>query len=91
MKTKLLLLVLVVALLLAAAGVALANGGPEPVREVLSGGATGGAGGAVTLRATLGQPIVGVVANSGGDIVISQGYWHRAPYEIYLPVVQKAP
>jgi hypothetical protein len=91
MKTKLLLLVLVLALLLAAAGVALANGGPEPVREVLSGGATGGAGGVVTLRATLGQPIVGVVTSSSGHVVLSQGFWHRAAYQTYLPVIQKNP
>jgi hypothetical protein len=91
MKIKILILALVLALILAAAGVALANGGAEPARSVLSGGASDSASGVVTLRATLGQPFVGVVASSSGDVVLSQGFWHRAAYQTYLPVIQKNP
>ena len=91
MKAKILILALVLSLILAASGVALANDGPVPVREVLSGGAADSAGGAVTLRATLGQPFVGVVADSSEDVVLSQGFWHRAAYYTYLPVIQKSP
>jgi len=90
MKTKMLILALV--LFLAAAGAALANGGIELPRWVLSGGASDSAGGDVALRATLGQPVVGVV--SGGDVTLGQGFWHggRLPgggYDIYLPLVQR--
>ena len=92
MKTKMLILALVLALFLAAAGVAaarvaLANGGLARPREVLSGGASDCSGGDVTLRATLGQPVVGVV--SGGDATLGQAFWHGgAPgYESYLPLV----
>jgi len=87
MTTKLLILALVLALILAAAAVALANGGLARPREVLGGGASDSAAGDVTLRATLGQPVVGIV--SGGDVTLGQGFWHGgAPgYEIYVPLV----
>ena len=89
MKTNVLILALVLALILAAAGVALANGGLSRPREVLSGGASDSAAGDVTLRATLGQPVVGIV--SGGDVTLGQGFWHGgAPaYKSYLPLVTR--
>jgi hypothetical protein len=90
MKTRVLILTLVLALSLMVAGVALANGGVEQLREVLSGGASDSAAGGVALRATLGQPVVGVV--SGGNVTLGQGFWHGGAaagggYEIYLPLV----
>jgi hypothetical protein len=88
MKTKVLILALALALSLLVAGVALANGGVERPRWVLGGGASDSAGGAA-LRATLGQPAVGVVTSGGGDIALGQGFWHggAAQYRIYLPFV----
>jgi hypothetical protein len=72
MKTKILILALTLVLLLAAAGVALAQGGSvERSRGVLGGGASDSASGTgVTLRATLGQPVVGVVTSGGGDVTL---------------------
>ncbi len=87
MKAKILILMLVLALFLAAAGVALANNGVELPRRVLGGGASDSAAGNVTLRATLGQPVVGVV--SGGNVTLGQGFWLGAitGHNIYLPLV----
>jgi hypothetical protein len=87
MKAKILILALVLALFLAAAGVALANDGVEWPREVLGGGASDSAVGGTTLRATLGQPVVGVI--SGGDVTLGQGFWGGATpgYNVYLPLV----
>jgi hypothetical protein len=78
-------LVLVLSLV---AGLALASGDVERPREVLSGGASNAttAGGA-SLQATLGQPLVGVVSGSGGNLTLAQGFWHGAEtYRIYLPL-----
>lgn len=91
MKTKILILALALALSLLVAGVALANGGVEP-RWVLGGGASDSAAGDVTLRATLGQPVVGVVTSGGGDVTLGQGFWcggslPEGGYDIYLPLV----
>ena len=90
MKLKLLILALVLTLSLVVAGLALANGGVERPREVLGGGASDSAAGGAALRATLGQPVVGIV--SGGDVTLGQGFWHggRLPgggYDIYLPLI----
>ena len=88
MKTRVLILMLVLVLSLLVAGLALANGGIERAREVLGGGATDSTAGSVTLRATLGQPVVRVI--SGGDITVGQGFWHggaAAEYSVYLPLV----
>jgi hypothetical protein len=90
MKTKLLILTL--ALLLAVASVALANDIVEFPRWVLSGGASDSSGGVLTLQATLGQPVVGVV--SGGDITLGQGFWLGGillgqGHDIYLPLVSR--
>jgi len=89
MKTKMLILALVLALILAAAAVALANGGLARPREVLGGGASDSAAGDVTLRATLGQPVVGIV--SGGDVTLGQGFWRGAApgYKSYVPLVMR--
>jgi len=87
MRTNMLILALLLALILTAAGVALANGGLARPREVVSAGASDSAAGDVTLRATLGQPVVGVV--SGGDVTLGQGFWHGGAlgYNIYMPLV----
>ncbi len=90
MKTKILILVLVLSLVVA--GLALANGGIALPRWVLGGGASDSAAGDVTLRATLGQPVVGVV--SGGAVTVGQGFWHggelpEGAYSIYLPLIQR--
>jgi len=76
-------LALILSLLLA--GLALASDGPERLREVLSGGASDSIAGAVSMRATLGQPVVGVV--SGRGVTLRQGFWHGAEYRVYLPLV----
>ncbi len=90
MKTRILILVLVLALFLVATGAALANGVVELPRWVLGGGASDSAAEGVALRATLGQPVVGVV--SGGDVTLGQGFWCGATpgYNIYLPLVIRA-
>ena len=87
MKTKILFLALALALFLAASGVALANDGVEWPRRVLGGGASDAAVEDATLRATLGQPVVGVV--SGGNVTLGQGFWGGTTpgYNIYLPLV----
>jgi len=93
MKIKILILALTLVLFLAVAGVPLAWGGSvEWSRWVLGGGASDSAGGDVTLRATLGQSVVGVVASGGGHITLGQGFWHGGVlsgggYDIYLPLV----
>jgi hypothetical protein len=92
MKTKILIPALMLVLLLAASGVALANGGVELPRWALGGGASDSTGGDVAIRATLGQPVVGVVTSGGGDITLGQGFWHaeglaRGWYDVYLPLV----
>ena len=94
METKILILTLMLVLLLTAGGVALAQGGSvERSRWALGGGASDSAGGDVTLRATLGQPVVGVVTSGGGQqVILGQGFWHSGGlagdgYDIYLPLV----
>jgi hypothetical protein len=87
MKTQILMVVLLLVLLLAVSGFALANGIVERPREVLSGGASNSSAGDVTLRATLGQPVVGIV--SGGGVTLGQGFWCGAPYHLYMPLVTK--
>ncbi len=92
MKTKILILALVLVLSLVVVGLALANGSIELPRWALSGGASEAASGDITLRATLGQPVVGVV--SGGAVTVGQGFWHggelpEGTYSIYLPTVLK--
>jgi hypothetical protein len=87
MKIKIVILALVLALFLVVTGVAFAAGDTARLRWVLGGGASDSAAGDVTLRATLGQPVVGVV--SGGDVTLGQGFWGGATpgHKIYLPLV----
>jgi hypothetical protein len=91
MKTKVPILALALALSLMVVGLALANAGVEWPREVLGGGASDSAADGVTLRATLGQSLVGVVTSGSGDITLAQGFWHGGSlpdgeYDIYLPL-----
>jgi hypothetical protein len=86
--------ILALALLLALAGLALTHGTVERPRRVVSGGASDSATGdqSIALRATLGQPAVGVLSTSGGDIALGQGFWHggapaEGDYSIHLPLV----
>jgi hypothetical protein len=81
------LLTLALALSLVVTGLALANGSVERPRQVMGGGASHTVAGDVSLRATLGQPVVGVV--SGGDVTLGQGFWHgsAAEHHIYLPLI----
>jgi hypothetical protein len=87
MKTKVLFLALLLALSLFVVGVVLANSVERP-REVLGSGASDSAAGGASLHATLGQPVVGTVKSSGGDVTLGQGYWGVATpgYSIYLPL-----
>jgi hypothetical protein len=72
------------------AGLALAQGTVGRPREVLSGGASESAAGGVSLRGTLGQPVVGAVSSSGGDLTLAQGFWHgAAQVRIYLPLATR--
>jgi hypothetical protein len=90
MKSKVSILVLALVLSLLVVGSALANNGIERPRWVVSGGASDSTGsGGVALRATLGQPVVGIVAGSGGDVTLGQGFWFggTSEYSIYLPLV----
>lgn len=81
---------LVVSLLVS--GLVLANGSVERPRQVLGGGASDSAAVAqgVTLRATLGQPVVGMVSAAGGGVTLGQGFWHggaATQYRVYLPLI----
>ena len=92
MKTKILILALVLALFMLATGVALANGSVELPRWALGGGVSDSAAGDVGLRATLGQPVVGVV--SGGEVTLGQGFWLGGGLpiggnDVFLPLVQR--
>ena len=94
MRTRALILTLVLTLLLTAAGVALANDAVELPRWVLSGGASDASGGDMIVRATLGQPVVGLVTNGGGDVALGQGFWSggnlpQSRYQIYLPLIKR--
>jgi hypothetical protein len=95
MKTKLFILSLGLALFLGAAGAVLANDGVEMPRWVLGGGASDATtGSGTTLRAILGQPVVGLVATAGGEITLGQGFWRggslpESRYHVYLPLVEK--
>lgn len=88
MKTKILILTLALVLSLVVTG--LASNGVELPRWVQGGGAPEASAGVITLRATLGQPVVGSV--SGGGATLGQGFWHGGITErcfaIYLPTIQ---
>ena len=94
MRTKGLILTLVLILSLIATGLALANNGFELPRWVLSSGASDSSGGNVRLHATFGQPVVGMVASSNGNVTMGQGFVpdSEPPAELYnvnLPIVLK--
>jgi hypothetical protein len=78
---------LVLVLSLVVAGLALANGVVELPRQVLGSGASDSTAGDVSLRATLGQPVVGVV--SQGEVTLAQGFWYggAAEHYVYVPLV----
>jgi hypothetical protein len=76
---------LVLALSLALAGLALADSHLERPQQVLGSGASDATGGAVRIRATLGQPVVGGISSRG--VTLGQGFWHGGTYRIYLPLV----
>jgi hypothetical protein len=91
MKSKKLILLLVLALFLVVAGMTMAKGVVELPRWAMGSGATDSAAGDLSLRATLGQPLVGSV--SGGDVTLGQGFWHGGELpvgqnDMYLPLVQ---
>ncbi len=55
--------------------------------DVVSGGGSHAAGGVYTLRATLGQPMVGSHA-SGSSFALCSGFWCGvSPVRLYLPLV----
>ena len=90
MKTKIVILAL--ALILAAARVAWAGEGVGRARAVLGGGATDGGATGVTLRATVGQPVVGLVTGGGAEVALGQGFWGggiivAVRHGVYVPVV----
>jgi hypothetical protein len=92
MKTKILILSLALVLSLVLVGLALANGGVELSRWTLGGGASDSTAGDASLRATLGQPVVGVI--SAGDVSLGQGFWHgggipEGGYDLYLPLIKR--
>jgi hypothetical protein len=93
MKPKILMLAL--ALFLTVAGISLAYDAAELPRWVLGGGASdAGGGGGLTLRATLGQPVVGLVTNGSGEISLGQGFWAGGSlpeglYHVYLPLIKR--
>jgi hypothetical protein len=73
------------ALSLLAAGLVQASNGVQRPREVLSGGASASSAPGLSLRATLGQPVVGTV--SDWPVTLGQGFWGgTAQQPIFLPV-----
>jgi hypothetical protein len=82
-------LILLLALALTVvAGLALAADEPQPVRQVLAGGASDSTAPGLTLRATLGQPFVSLISSPSGDITVGQGFWGLgARYHTYLPLL----
>ena len=92
MATRMRILTVVLVLSVAVTGLALASDGLTRPRAVLGGGATVATAGDVGLRATLGQPVVGMV--SGGQTGLGQGFWHSGAAtaggrHIYLPLVMR--
>jgi hypothetical protein len=84
---KTLTVILTLALAMMVFGQAMANSNIELPRWVVGSGATDANAGNVTVRATLGQPIMGAV--SGGEVTLWQGFWHglKQGIKVYLPLV----
>jgi hypothetical protein len=82
------ILMLMLALLLIVSGVAATPAllqSVERPRHVVGSGATAATGN-ITMRATLGQPFVGL--NTNGDVTLGHGFWHgEVDFTIYLPLV----
>ncbi len=76
---------LVLVMTLGLAGLVLADSRLERPRQVLGSGASDAMGGAVRIRATLGQPVVGGISSRG--VTLGQGFWHGGIYKIYLPLI----
>ncbi len=94
MKTKTIILALMLVLLLVVVGVAMAQVDLTAPRWVLGGGASESTASGLSLRATLGQPVVGAVTNNGGNIVLRQGFWHagsylESEYNVNLPIIRR--
>lgn len=90
MKPRALIVLSMVALSLMFAGLTLANNGIQRPRWVLGSGATDATGGnRIVIHGTLGQPMVGTVANVGEAVSLGQGFWYSAKlgYTLYMPLV----
>jgi len=94
MKTKILILALVLALLLVLMSfiAVLAIDGTVVDWWAMASGGAPSSGDSITMNGTLGQPLVGL--STGGDVVLSAGYWvagavASAEYLVYLPVVMR--
>jgi len=89
MKTKILILATVLVFSLVVFGLAFANGGIELPRWVLGGGGADTTAGDVTVRVTIGQPVVGVI--SSGEVTLEQGFWQVGGgiYNIFMPLIQR--
>jgi len=88
MKTKIIILVLLLASLLITVMTVVANEVIELSRWVLSGGIGDSTAEGITLRTTLGQPVVGAISN--GDITIGQSFWYgEIQIKVFLPLVQR--
>jgi hypothetical protein len=79
---------LALALSVIVVGLALASDSPRRVLEVLSCGTSDAAAGAVSLRATLGQPVVGLAYAS--ETSLGHGFWHRRPCRTYLRLLMRS-
>ena len=87
MKASRAMILLAVLALVVVSGVAAAPGlvaGVERPRAVIGSGATAAQAGGVELRATLGQPFVGVSTEDG--VTLGHGYWHgvEIDFQVYL-------
>jgi hypothetical protein len=93
MRASRAVILLAVLALVVVSGVAAAPGivaAVEHPRSVMGSGATAAQAGGVELRATLGQPFVGV--NAADGVTLGHGYWHGADvaYQVYLPLVLRS-
>ncbi|HEY76521.1 MAG TPA: hypothetical protein G4O00_10125 [Thermoflexia bacterium] len=70
-------------------GLALDGDSLHRPREVLGSGASAASAEGVSLRGTLGQPVVGVV--SAEEVSLGQGFWHGSAtgHRIYLPLMMR--
>lgn len=73
------------------AGPALAGGSPARTRDLFHSGGTVAVSGSMSLRATMGQLVAGVLSSGDGQISLGQGFWHAGlpRYGAYLPLVPR--